>query len=155
VGQIHEWNNAEIVETIRAARPDLLLLALGFPKQEQWESAYHQKAGVPLSIGIGASLDFICGKQKRAPLWMQKTGLEWLFRLLTNPSRLTRRYYKDLVFLVTLTWRQAQALRSMRRQWRASQSTLHTSSLQVDGSTPEDRHEPAPLFDCANRKKPQ
>jgi N-acetylglucosaminyldiphosphoundecaprenol N-acetyl-beta-D-mannosaminyltransferase len=76
----------------RAARPDLILVALGPPKQELWIDRAHGHVGSAVSLGVGASLDFLVGKYKRAPRWMARTGLEWLYRLLQEPRRLWRRY---------------------------------------------------------------
>ncbi len=84
--------NARIVRLIRESRPDILFVALGFPKQELWISRYARECGVPLSIGVGAAFDFIAGIRRRAPLWMQRAGLEWLHRLLQEPRRLWYRY---------------------------------------------------------------
>ncbi len=76
-----DLNNDEITALIRAAQPDILLVALGAPKQEKWIHMHHREVDVPCCIGIGASLDFVAGKYSRAPVWMQRTGLEWLYRL--------------------------------------------------------------------------
>lgn len=84
--------NERIVRMIRESQPDILFVALGFPKQELWISRYARECGVPLSIGVGAAFDFIAGIRRRAPLWMQRAGLEWLHRLLQEPHRLWHRY---------------------------------------------------------------
>jgi N-acetylglucosaminyldiphosphoundecaprenol N-acetyl-beta-D-mannosaminyltransferase len=75
-----------------AAKPDLILVALGPPKQELWIDRARGRTGAAVALGVGASLDFLVGKYKRAPRWMAKTGLEWLYRLLQEPRRLWRRY---------------------------------------------------------------
>ena len=96
-----------IVEDIRQANPDILLVAFGNPKQEKWIGMYRHQVNVPVMIGVGATLDFIAGYRARAPIWMQKSGLEWLFRLLQEPRRLWRRYVLDLVnfgFFFTRQW---------------------------------------------------
>ena len=85
-----------IVAEIRAVDPDILLVAFGNPKQEKWIEIYGPQVNVPLMIGVGATLDFIAGHMARAPRWMQRTGLEWLFRLLQEPRRLVKRYFKDI-----------------------------------------------------------
>ena len=85
-------NNAEILRRLREAKPDILLVAFGCPKQERWIYAHYRSLGVPVSIGVGATIDFLAGTMRRAPVWMQKTGLEWVFRLLQEPRRLFRRY---------------------------------------------------------------
>jgi N-acetylglucosaminyldiphosphoundecaprenol N-acetyl-beta-D-mannosaminyltransferase len=85
------------LEDIRLARPDILLVAFGNPKQEKWIGMHGSRVGVPVMIGVGGSLDFIAGHTRRAPEWMQRSGFEWLFRMLQEPRRLFRRYVIDLV----------------------------------------------------------
>ena len=80
----------EILEQIKAAKPDLLLAALGVPKQEKWLDAHLSELGVPAAIGVGGTFDVMAGLMKRAPLWMQKAKLEWLFRGLLQPKRAGR-----------------------------------------------------------------
>ncbi len=81
-----------ILERINAAKPDLLLVALGAPKQELWAHEQRASLGNTVSIGVGASLDFIAGSQRRAPRWMSNAGLEWAYRLGQDPKRLASRY---------------------------------------------------------------
>lgn len=83
---------ARIVGMIRAARPDILFVGLGSPKQEQWIVSNREACGARLSIGVGISFSFLCGDVIRAPRWMQRIGLEWLHRLHQEPHRLWRRY---------------------------------------------------------------
>ena len=83
-------DNAAIIAEIRAARPDLLLVALGVPKQEKWIAAHLAEIDVPVAIGVGGTLDVMAGVMKRAPHWMQKAKLEWLFRGLMQPKRAGR-----------------------------------------------------------------
>ena len=80
------------VELIQAARPDIVLVAFGNPKQEKWIRMYAPELHVPIAIGIGGTLDMIVGVTKRAPAWMQQSGLEWLYRLAREPKRLFWRY---------------------------------------------------------------
>ncbi len=82
--------NDAIIADIRAARPDLLLVALGVPKQEKWIHAHLAQLDVPVAIGVGGTLDVMAGVMKRAPHWMQKAKLEWLFRGLMQPQRAGR-----------------------------------------------------------------
>ncbi|MCD0442691.1 WecB/TagA/CpsF family glycosyltransferase [Glycomyces sp. A-F 0318] len=84
-----------LVERIEAAAPDLVYVGLGFPKQEQ--VAVRLRAAAPRAwlLGCGASIDFIAGYRRRAPKWMQRSGTEWLFRMLSEPRRLARRYLRD------------------------------------------------------------
>ena len=83
-------DNAAIIAEIRAACPDLLLVALGVPKQEKWIAAHLAELDVPVAIGVGGTLDVMAGVMKRAPHWMQKAKLEWLFRGLMQPKRAGR-----------------------------------------------------------------
>jgi N-acetylglucosaminyldiphosphoundecaprenol N-acetyl-beta-D-mannosaminyltransferase len=76
----------------QAAKPDLIFVALGPPKQELWIHRSMDRVRPAVSLGVGASLDFLVGKYKRAPKWMGRVGLEWLYRLLQEPRRLWRRY---------------------------------------------------------------
>ncbi len=85
----------ELEEKIRKAGPDLLFVALGSPKQDAWIHEHKDRLGVPVSMGVGATLDFISGKVKRAPLFFQRAGLEWFWRLLSEPRRLWKRYLLD------------------------------------------------------------
>jgi N-acetylglucosaminyldiphosphoundecaprenol N-acetyl-beta-D-mannosaminyltransferase len=87
--------NARIIDQIRAARPDMLFVALGTPKQERWIYQNLEELGVPVCIGVGGVFNFITGRLPRAPEALQQAGLEWLFRLMLEPRRLWRRYLVD------------------------------------------------------------
>jgi N-acetylglucosaminyldiphosphoundecaprenol N-acetyl-beta-D-mannosaminyltransferase len=91
-----EMDNDEIARRIRAAKPDLLFVSFGCPKAEKWIAMHYRSLDVPVIIGVGATIDFLAGKVKRAPSWMQRAGLEWVFRLSQEPRRLLRRYAADL-----------------------------------------------------------
>jgi N-acetylglucosaminyldiphosphoundecaprenol N-acetyl-beta-D-mannosaminyltransferase len=96
---------APVVEKLRRAAPDLVLVAFGAPKQETFIHAALSELGPAVALGIGAGLDFIAGTARRAPRWMSNHGLEWLFRLLQEPRRLWRRYLvRDPKFALIL-WR--------------------------------------------------
>jgi N-acetylglucosaminyldiphosphoundecaprenol N-acetyl-beta-D-mannosaminyltransferase len=99
VRPLDEMNHEEILQRIEQARPDILLVAFGNPKQEKWLSMHRDRLQVPVSIGIGGSLDMLSGKLSRAPRWMQKSGLEWLFRAAQEPRRLASRYLNDALTL--------------------------------------------------------
>lgn len=94
------------IEKIRAAAPDILFVALGTPKQEKWMSRNLEKLGVPVCIGVGATLDFIAGVSKHPPDWVSGAGLAWLYRLAHEPRRLWRRNLESAVFvwLVLREW---------------------------------------------------
>ncbi|HUS14108.1 MAG TPA: WecB/TagA/CpsF family glycosyltransferase [Chloroflexia bacterium] len=94
-GDFDADENARIVEVVRAARPDMLFVALGTPKQEKWIYTNLQDLGVPVCIGVGGVFNFITGRIQRAPEAMQRAGMEWLFRLCLEPRRLWRRYLID------------------------------------------------------------
>jgi N-acetylglucosaminyldiphosphoundecaprenol N-acetyl-beta-D-mannosaminyltransferase len=84
--------NAEVVQKIKAARPDVLLVAFGSPKQELFIHQVQDEIRPAVSLAIGASLDFLVGAVKRAPRWVSDAGLEWLYRLAQEPKRMWRRY---------------------------------------------------------------
>jgi N-acetylglucosaminyldiphosphoundecaprenol N-acetyl-beta-D-mannosaminyltransferase len=84
-----------ILRRIEEARPDILLVALGNPKQEQWIAMHRDRLKVPVCIGVGGTLDSLSGIIPRAPRWMQSSGLEWLHRTFQEPRRLTTRYVTD------------------------------------------------------------
>jgi len=96
--------NTRIIEMINLASPDILFIGLGAPKQEKWMANHCQMTKVPITIGVGAAFDFLSGEKKQAPAWMQARGLEWLFRLLSEPTRLWARYiiYNPLFVLLFL-----------------------------------------------------
>ena len=92
-------NNEEeiekIINTIHKAKPDILAVGLGAPKQEKFIYRFKERLNVPISLAIGASIDFEAGSIKRAPVFMQKWGLEWLYRLFKEPKRMFKRYLID------------------------------------------------------------
>ncbi len=92
--------NARIVRMVRQARPDVLFAAFGCPKQEKWLSRFRDELQVPISMGVGSTFDYLAGRLRRAPRWMQKAGIEWTYRLMQEPRRLWRRYLiEDLPFV--------------------------------------------------------
>lgn len=91
-----EMDHEEIKRRVLAAKPDLLFVSFGCPKQEKWIAMHYRSLGVPVSAGVGATIDFLAGTVKRAPVWMQRTGTEWIYRLAQEPRRLFKRYFKDL-----------------------------------------------------------
>jgi len=81
-----------LVDAINAAHPDIVWVGLSTPKQERWMSAHVGRLRAPVLVGVGAAFDFHAGVKRQAPRWMQRSGLEWSFRLATEPRRLWRRY---------------------------------------------------------------
>jgi N-acetylglucosaminyldiphosphoundecaprenol N-acetyl-beta-D-mannosaminyltransferase len=84
-----------IVAQINAARPDIVWVGLSTPKQERWMAAHVGRLEAPALIGVGAAFDFLSGLKRQAPHWMQRSGLEWAFRLATEPRRLAGRYLRN------------------------------------------------------------
>jgi N-acetylglucosaminyldiphosphoundecaprenol N-acetyl-beta-D-mannosaminyltransferase len=81
-----------VIEEINAVQPDIVWIGMSTPKQERWMADHVKKLSAPVLIGVGAAFDFHAGLKKQAPRWMQRGGLEWFFRLMTEPRRLWRRY---------------------------------------------------------------
>jgi N-acetylglucosaminyldiphosphoundecaprenol N-acetyl-beta-D-mannosaminyltransferase len=99
VQPLEKMNHQEILDRIAAAKPDILLVAFGNPKQEKWLDMHREQLNVPVCIGVGGSLDFVAGAVPRAPQWMQNSGLEWLYRVAKEPKRLIHRYIHDAIGL--------------------------------------------------------
>ena len=87
--------DVEAVRRINEARPDIVWVGLSTPKQERWMAEHLGRITAPVMIGVGAAFDFHAGLKRQAPRWMQRSGLEWLFRLATEPRRLWRRYLRN------------------------------------------------------------
>ena len=99
---------AQLQAQVRAARPDILWVGLSTPKQEKFMAEFLPKLDATLMIGVGAAFDFHSGRVKQAPRWMQRSGLEWFYRLCSEPRRLAKRYCRNnplflLKFLAQLT----------------------------------------------------
>ena len=86
------YEEAGVIESIRAARPDVLLVAMGAPLQEKWLRRNLEATGATVGIGVGGLFDFYSGRIPRAPVWLRRLGGEWIFRLLQEPGRMWRRY---------------------------------------------------------------
>ena len=100
-----EEENTAILERIAHARPDLLIVGLGAPKQELWVHAHRERLQASVALCVGATIDFLAGEKSRAPRWMQRVGLEWLHRLASDPRRLAGRYARDAWVFPKLIWR--------------------------------------------------
>ncbi len=96
---------AKITKMIKDAAPQILIVGLGAPKQEKFIYENRAKLGVPVSLGLGASLDFEAGNIKRAPKWMADHGLEWFYRITQDPKRLAKRYLVDDRKIVKLAFK--------------------------------------------------
>jgi N-acetylglucosaminyldiphosphoundecaprenol N-acetyl-beta-D-mannosaminyltransferase len=99
-GSPHPDENAAIVARIRAERPDVLLVAFGAPVQDHWIARNLELLGVPVCIGVGGSFDYIAGVHPLAPPWLRRLGVEWLYRLITQPWR-----WRRMLALPRFAWR--------------------------------------------------
>lgn len=93
-------DDSNVIPTILNANPQILLVAWGAPKQDIWIYKHKNELNVPVMMGVGGTFDFITGKQKRAPKWMRSCGLEWLWRLLREPSRWKRQLALPKMFII-------------------------------------------------------
>lgn len=101
-----EATNQEAIARIRESGADICFVALGAPKQDLWNWRNHEATGAKLCLGVGASFDFVAGRIRRAPVWMQRLGLEWVWRIFQEPVRMGQRYLiRDSRFVVHL-WRE-------------------------------------------------
>ncbi len=100
-----------LIELINASSAAVVWVGLGSPKQDLWMARYRPRLQAPLLIGVGAAFDFFTGRQRQAPRWMQRAGLEWLFRLASQPGRLWRRY---LIYNPKFVWHLTLQLTGLR-----------------------------------------
>jgi len=106
-GSPHADDEPAIRALIAAAHPDVLLVAYGHPAQELWIARNQPQLGVPVAIGVGGVFDYLSGKLPRAPAWMRRLGLEWLYRLIRQPQRWRRILVAVPLFLWT-AWRERE-----------------------------------------------
>ena len=114
---LEEMDHEDILARIEEAWPDILLVAFGNPKQEKWLAMHRHRLKVPVCIGVGGSFDFLSGGIRRAPVWMQRSGMEWLYRTIQEPSRLAVRYFSNAAGLLRYLPAQlvATAIQARRR----------------------------------------
>jgi N-acetylglucosaminyldiphosphoundecaprenol N-acetyl-beta-D-mannosaminyltransferase len=95
-----EAEEAAVAQQIRDSQADLLFVAISSPKKEQFLGRYQAEMKIPFAMGVGGTFDVAIGRVKRAPVWMQKSGLEWFYRFLQEPRRMFRRYFiEDMAFI--------------------------------------------------------
>jgi N-acetylglucosaminyldiphosphoundecaprenol N-acetyl-beta-D-mannosaminyltransferase len=95
----------QVVAHVQAVAPDLLFVAYGVPAEEKWIARNRDRLGVPVMIGVGGAFDFVAGVTERAPVWMRRSGLEWLYRLISEPWRWRRQLaLLRFVILVARQW---------------------------------------------------
>lgn len=102
--------DADVVSRINASGADIVWVGLSTPKQERWMADHRDRVQAPVMIGVGAAFDFHAGLKSQAPYWMQRSGLEWFYRLLTEPRRLGRRYLVNNPSFVWRVCRESAAL---------------------------------------------
>jgi N-acetylglucosaminyldiphosphoundecaprenol N-acetyl-beta-D-mannosaminyltransferase len=113
-GYFSENEITDITGAIRASCADVLLVALGTPRQEAWIKAHTVACGVTLAMGVGGLFDYYSGRIPRAPAWMRRCGLEWVFRLIQEPGRLWRRYLLGNAVFLARTGRDWFHLRTQK-----------------------------------------
>ena len=106
-GDSSEAGDAESLEAVRAAHPDIILVAYGAPAQEQWLARNLDVSGAAAGIGVGGTFDYLSGRVRRAPAWMRRFGLEWMHRLLRQPSRAGRMAVLPVFLLLVIRQRLA------------------------------------------------
>ena len=104
--------NQQMIDAINAVKPDMLLVSLTAPKQDIWIAENLAKLDTHVAIGIGGAFEVAAGMIKRAPLWMQKSGLEWLYRFLQEPKRMFRRYFVEAPVFIPLIIKQRFSTRT-------------------------------------------
>lgn len=104
-GYLTPAEEKDLLARLKTMRPDILLVALGAPKQEYWIARHLEELGIPVAMGVGGALDVLAGEVRRAPLWMQRKGMEWLYRVLKDPKRAKR--IMALPKFIWGVWRQA------------------------------------------------
>jgi N-acetylglucosaminyldiphosphoundecaprenol N-acetyl-beta-D-mannosaminyltransferase len=114
-GYFSDEDSASVCAEVRAARPDLLFYAMTAPRGECWVTEHLDALGVPFVMGVGGAIDVVSGLTRRAPLWMQRVGLEWVYRLLQEPRRLAGRYARTNTLFVILLARELLTQRARRR----------------------------------------
>ena len=98
--------NQSILQMVATAKPDVLIVGLGAPKQELWVHAHRDQITAPVALCVGAAIDFLAGEKPRAPRWVRRLGFEWLHRLASEPRRLAFRYLRDGWIFPQLVWRE-------------------------------------------------
>jgi N-acetylglucosaminyldiphosphoundecaprenol N-acetyl-beta-D-mannosaminyltransferase len=137
LSSLEDMDHEFILRDIAKAKPDILLVAFGNPKQEKWLAMHRHRLNVPVCVGVGASLDFLSGVYHRAPSRMQAIGLEWLHRLYQEPMRLAPRYLSNASGLLRYFSMQLLAMSTQRKARRPFAMTQYwldgTSIIRIEG----------------------
>jgi N-acetylglucosaminyldiphosphoundecaprenol N-acetyl-beta-D-mannosaminyltransferase len=116
----------EVVARINDTAPDIVWVGLSTPKQEYWMAEHVERLAAPVLIGVGAAFDFHAGLKRQAPLWMQRSGFEWLFRLASEPRRLWKRYLQNNPAFVWL---------ALEEIWRTTRAPGGARGLEAAGAS--------------------
>ncbi len=109
--ELTDAENQEMIKRIQSAAPDIIWVGIGSPRQEKWMSRHLKDLGVPVLIGVGAAFDFLSGNKPQAPRWVQRSGMEWFYRLLSEPRRLWKRYMLNYPRFIVLVCMQLLGIR--------------------------------------------
>jgi N-acetylglucosaminyldiphosphoundecaprenol N-acetyl-beta-D-mannosaminyltransferase len=115
-GYFPEAGEQDVVEEIQAASPHILFVAMSSPRKELFLKRHRDHLGVPFAMGVGGAIDVIAGQTSRAPVWMQRLGIEWLYRLGQEPRRMWRRYAVSNLRFVAMLAREVVRTRLLRRR---------------------------------------
>jgi N-acetylglucosaminyldiphosphoundecaprenol N-acetyl-beta-D-mannosaminyltransferase len=124
----NEQENEHILAQIAAVAPDVLIVGLGAPKQELWVHAHRERIRANVALCLGATIDFLAGEKHRGPVWMRKVGLEWLYRLCSEPKRLATRYARDAWIFPRLLLGEVMGARRWKKLAAPSASRMPQSS---------------------------
>lgn len=102
----NDAENEKILARIADARPEVVLIGLGAPKQELWVARHRERIDAGVALCVGATIDFLAGERRRAPKWIRQIGFEWLHRVCGDPRRLARRYARDAWVFPQLVWKE-------------------------------------------------
>src|SRR5690554_3635600 len=122
--QLTQEEEADLERVVAAAKPDIMWVGLSTPKQERFMSRMVGRLEVPVMVGVGAAFDFHAGRKRQAPRWMQRSGLEWFFRMVTEPRRLAGRYMRNNPLFVALVTAQLLGLRRYRLEPKIVEETI-------------------------------
>ncbi|MDQ6986485.1 MAG: WecB/TagA/CpsF family glycosyltransferase [Mariprofundaceae bacterium] len=113
------WDDEEaVVRKIASSGADMLFVAITSPRKEQFIHRWRNQLGVNFAMGVGGTFDIVAGKSRRAPVWMQKSGLEWLYRIIQEPRRMWKRYLvtnSKYMFLLVREWIACRLLHGLKR----------------------------------------
>jgi N-acetylglucosaminyldiphosphoundecaprenol N-acetyl-beta-D-mannosaminyltransferase len=112
----------DMIRRMNAAKPDIIWVGLGAPKQDRWMAAYRDRLNAPVLIGVGAAFDFMAGTIRRAPRFVQQSGFEWVYRVLQEPGRLSERYLKSNSWFAWLLLEEKWQRRTGRHSEKAASS---------------------------------